>query len=270
MIALLFAVALPIICVKDCALEGRKKLEEPKVENRINESSATRSPWIISNGAKILRDPTGKYFYTVSGRSSVVAVAESFVFRADALVQASTADAADAQKMKAFIEALPSLTLPPVVDLVLIDDGSAQTAEVMNLLVRRNLLFRPDQHAETTKLTVQIGTKEFPKASAANPSDFAVLVRHKLTDEKRSLRVYGSENVIARLESDGKTARLHILNYGQRAVEGIRFRVRGKFKNGNLQVFGAPAAKLADMLLDGDSTEFTITEMRQYAVVDLN
>ena len=94
--------------------------------------------------------------------------------------------------------------------------------------------------------------------------------RRKLTDEKRSLRVYGSENVIARLESDGRTARLHILNYGQRPVEGIRFRVSGKYKNASLNAFGVPGAEVQEMMVDGDATEFTVLELRQYAVVDLH
>ena len=270
MIAFLVAAALPTICLQDCALEGRRKLDEPKVESRMNEASATRSPWIISNGAKILRDPAGKYFYPESGRSAAIAVAESFVFHADSLVQANADGAADAQKMKTFLAALPIANLPPVVDLVVIDDGSSQTSEVMNLLVRRNLLFRPVQKAEKAKLVVRIGSPDFPKAAAANPSDFAVLVRRKLTDEKRSLRVYGSENVIARLESDGRTARLHVLNYGHRPVEGIRFRVSGKYKNANLNAFGIPGAQVQEMMVDGDSTEFTLLELRQYAVVDLH
>ena len=97
----------------------------------------------------------------------------------------------------------------------------------------------------------------------------ALPICKKLTDEKRSLRVYGSENVIARLDSDGNTARLHVLNYGQRPVEGIRIRVRGVYKNAAMQAFGIPNAKVEEMLVDGDSTEFSITELRQYAVVDL-
>ncbi len=269
MIGFLLAAALPIICLKECVVEGRKKLDEPKVESRMNEASATRSPWIISNGAKILRDPAGKYFYPESGRTAAIAVAESFVFHADSLVQANADEAAAAENIKTFLAALPIAILPPVVDLVVIDDGSAQTNEVMNLLIRRNLLFRPVQKAEKAKLVVQIGSADFPKAAAANPSDFAILVRRKLTDEKRSLRVYGSENVIARLESDGRTARLHILNYGQRPVEGIRFRVHGKYKNASLNAFEVPGAQVQEMIVDGDSTEFTVLEMRQYAVVDL-
>ena len=270
MILFFLAAMLPVICVHDCVTEGRKKLDEPKVESRINEASATRSPWIISNGAKILRNPTGKYYYNFSSaHSAAMAVVESFVFAADAVVQITGGETADAEKMKTFIASLPSSSLPPVVDLVVVDDGSDQTGEVMNLLVRRNLLFRPVKKADGSKFSVQIGTKDFPKLEAANPSDFAILVRKKLTDEKRSLRVYGSENVIARLDSDGKTARLHVLNYGQRPVEGIRIRVRGVYKNAAMQAFGIPNAKVEEMLVDGDSTEFSITELRQYAVVDL-
>ena len=117
---------------------------------------------------------------------------------------------------------------------------------------------------------MEIGTKDFPKETAANPSDFAVIVRHKLTDEKRALRVYGSENVIARLESDGKSARVHILNYGTRGVEGIRLRIRGSFKSAATNVFGLENAKVEELMSEGGFTEFTLMEMKQYAVIDLN
>ena len=40
MITLFLAAALPIVCAKDCATEGRKKLDEPKVDYRINQASA--------------------------------------------------------------------------------------------------------------------------------------------------------------------------------------------------------------------------------------
>ena len=270
MINLLLAAALAVICAKDCPLAGRTKLEEPRVDYRINQASATTSPWIISNGAKILHAPAGKYFYNVSGRSVPVAVAESYVFRADAIVETKPEDLAEAEKMKAFLAALPTSNLPPVSDFAVVDDGSAQMAEIMNLLVRRNLLFRPSKQADPSRLTVQIGAKDFPKAAAANPSDFAVLVRHKLTDEKRSLRVFGSENVIARFESDGKKGRLHVLSYGQRPVEGVRIRVRGKFQNADISAFGITSAKVAELSQDGDFTEFSIMEIRPYVAVDLH
>ena len=140
----------------------------------------------------------------------------------------------------------------------------------MNLLIRRNLLFRTGKHGEKSPLVVELGTKDFPKAAAANPSDFAVTVRQKLTDEKRAVRVYGSENVITRFESDGKVARVHVLNYGTRGVEGIRIRVRGVFKNAATNVFAMPGAKVEELMTEGGFTEFTLMEMKQYAVVDLN
>lgn len=270
MITLFLAAALPIVCAKDCATEGRKKLDEPKVDYRINQASATRSPWIISNGWRITREPGGKYYYDVPARAATIAVAESFAFHSDAVVRASDGDTVEATKMQAFIKALPVLTLPAVTDFVVVDDGSAQTGEVMNLLIRRNLLFRAGKHGEKSPLVVELGTKEFPKAAAANPSDFAVTVRHKLTDEKRGLRVYGSENVITRFESDGKAARVHVLNYGTRGVEGIRIRVRGTFKNAVTNVFAMPGAKVEELMTEGGFTEFTLMEMKQYAVIDLN
>src|SRR5881409_1488654 len=96
----------------------------------------------------------------------------------------------------------------------------------------RNLLFRivtaPDPRLD---LHVSIGAPEYPRAAASNPSEFVAMIRQKLTDSKRLLRIYGSEVVIGRLTGDGSRARLHLLNYGGRKVEGVRVRVLGVYKN---------------------------------------
>ena len=72
--------------------------------------------------------------------------------------------------------------LPPVADIGYIDDGSAASGEVMNLMVRDNLLFRrgaaPDKRL---KFNVKLGTKEYPLEDAKNPGTMAHLVRSNLT-----------------------------------------------------------------------------------------
>ena len=67
-------------------------------------------------------------------------------------------------------------------------------------------------------ITVQLGTKDFPKESAENPSDFAARVRAKLGDDRRLVRLYGATTIIAHLTGDGKHARLFLLNYGRGAA----------------------------------------------------
>src|SRR5947207_15231856 len=98
--------------------------------------------------------------------------------------------------MLAFLAALPPApaSLPPVADFAVVDDGSATTGELLNLLVRRNLLFHivPSEAAQY-RLNVRLGSPEYPQAAGADPSALALKVRRALGDEARSLRIFGSE-----------------------------------------------------------------------------
>ena len=172
--------------------------------------------------------------------------------------------------MLTFLEALPAADLPAVPDLGVVDDGSAMTGEVMNLLARRNLLFQVVQAPSPRfPLNIRIGTPEYPREEAADPSAFAQKIRRQLTDERRALRVYGSEVVICRLTGDAGRARLHLINYGGREIEGLRIRVRGTYGDGEAHVAGAGRLALEDRVVSGDATEFTIPRIVTYAVVDL-
>ena len=114
-----------------------------------------------------------------------------------------------------------------------------------------------------------MGSPGYPAAEAADPSAFALKIRRQLTDEKRTLRVYGSEVVIARLTGDGSQIRLHLLNYGGREIEGLRIRVRGAYANGDAQIAGAGRVPLADYAVADGFTEFSVPRLATYAVVDL-
>ena len=104
---------------------------------------------------------------------------------------------------------------------------------------------------------------------AADPSSFALAVRRQLTDERRSLRVYGSEVVIARLTGDAGRRRLHLLNYGGRTIDGLRIRVRGQWRTGEVYVAGTGKAALAEHVVLDAATEFSLPQMRHYAIVNL-
>jgi hypothetical protein len=159
--------------------------------------------------------------------------------------------------------------MPPRANIGFVDDGSPVAGEVMNLLIRRNLLFRivpaPDPNLD---LNVRLGTPEYPRAAAANPSEFAGMIRRKLTDEKRLLRVYGSEVVVARLAGDPTRARVQLLNYGAKKVEGLRVRVRGTYKSARLSAPGSVPA-LTDFASADGATEFSVPALESYAIVDL-
>jgi hypothetical protein len=95
------------------------------------------------------------------------------------------------------------------------------------------------------------------------------MVRKKLTDEKRLVRLYGSEVVLARLNGDAAHVRVHLINYGGGKVDGLRVRVRGEYAHGQLAAFGVQNAALTDYSVTDGGTEFTIPSMNVYAVVDL-
>src|SRR5260370_35648143 len=111
--------------------------------------------------------------------------------------------------MLGFPKRIEAVSLPVQANIGFLDDGSPEAGEVMNLFTRRNLLFRivpaPDAHLD---LNVRLGAPDYPRAAAANPSEFASMVRRKLTDEKRLLRIYGSDFGIGRLTGDRAQTRL--------------------------------------------------------------
>jgi hypothetical protein len=118
-------------------------------------------------------------------------------------------------------------------------------------------------------VNVKIGSPEYPAAEAADPSALALKIRRQLTDERRGLRIFGSEVVIGRLTGDGTRARLHLLNYGNREIVGLRIRVRGTYRGGEAYIVDQDRAALADFVATGDTTEFSVPLVRTYAVIDL-
>jgi hypothetical protein len=268
---------LPVIfspTMSDAELRGREKLLTPGVARRAaNVASATRRPWLDANGWRFLRRPAGKFYYELPRGRATLAAAEAFAYNADAVLRIDPADAPDqedAAKMLDFLKQLPPANLPTIADIGVIDDGSDDVGEIMNLLARRNLLFKITRApSPQLRVNIRLGSKEFPRASAANPSDFAQKIRRKLGDENRTLRVYGTEMVICRLVGDGARARLYLLNYSGREVEGLRVRLRGRYGDGAATAFGFGRVELEDVVNDEAATEFSISKMGVYAVVDL-
>ena len=151
--------------------------------------------------------------------------------------------------------------------------------EVLAVLARRNLLYRavpaPDRKLD---ITVQLGTKDFPK-SAENPSDFAARVRAKLGDDSvwcGFRRDYDHRASHRRW----KRARLFLLNYGRGrgqggggggGGQGLRIRVLGRYQPSNFAAYGVAAdAKLTDVENPGDTTEFSLPAFPICAIIDLD
>ena len=251
-------------------LTSREALPIPGITARAGVASPTRSPWVVANGWRFVRTPSAKYAYNVPAGKAALAAAEVFAYGADAVLTVDPADLKSVGTMMTFFESVPPLDLLPVADFAVVDDGSPVTGEVMNLLSRRNLLFQV-VHAPspTLKINIAVGSPDYPREQAADPSAFAQKIRAQLTDEQRSLRVYGSEVVICRLTGNGKAARLHLLNYGGRDIEGLRIRVRGAYRAGEAYIAGTGRASLEDQVVADGTTEFTVSRLATYAVIDL-
>ena len=248
----------------------RETLAAPGIKARADRASATRSPWVFANGWRVRRDPGGRYLYDLSAGKAALAAAEAYAYGADAVLEIDPMDLASLGQMMAFLSALPARDLPDTADFAVVDDGSATLGEVMNLLVRRNLLFRVvNGPSAEFRVNVRLGTSEYPQEAAADPSALALKIRRALTDEQRTLRLFGSEVVIGRLTGDAGRVRLHLLNYGGREVEGLRVRLRGTYPEGEAWVAGMGRVALQDRAVGEGATEFTVPRLGPYGVVDL-
>lgn len=252
-------------------LSLRETLLAPGIKARADRASATRSPWVDANGWRFLRDPAGQYAYDLPAGRAALAAAEAYAYGADAVLKADPADLESLGRMMAFLSRLPANELPDVADLAIVDDGSGPLGEVLNLLVRRNLLVRVVKAPSADfRINVKLGTKEYPLREAGEPSALALKIRRQLTDEQRALRVFGSEVVIGRLTGDAAHVRLHLLNYGGRDVDGLRIRLRGAYPDGAAYVDGHGRQPLEERVVAEGATEFTLPTLATYGVVDLS
>ena len=261
------------IAAESADLNGAVKLMPPRVDNRANQGSASRSPWIDTNGATLLRTPQGRFSYDVPGPQAAVAAAEAFLYGVPAMVRTDAAGLQPLAQMLEFLRGVNVAPMPLVADVGFLDDGTPVAGEVIELMIRNNLQFRvlasPDRNL---KLNVRLGTPEYSLEDAKNPNVVAQKIRTKLTDEKRSVRVYGTYTVVARLTASGGRARVHLLNYGgvARKVIGVRVRVLGRYSKHQLASAGLPGQQLLDYTLESNATELTLPELQTYAVVDLS
>jgi hypothetical protein len=249
---------------------ARANVPAPRLVGRADAASATRRPWLDANGWRFLRSPKGRFIETASKGGAALAAAEAYAYGADLVLAIDPADVASLGEALAFLRGVKAMELPDVADIGVVDDGSALTGEVMNLLARRNLLFRPvAKGSNGLPLVVELGTRAFPEAEAANPDGFALKLRAQLGDERRSLRLYGSEVVLARLTGDAGRRRLQLLNYSGRNIQGLRVRLRGLWAASEAQVMLQGRLAVESPVMQDDATEFTLPTLGPFAVVDL-
>jgi hypothetical protein len=248
--------------LKEDQLQQRIELVSPGIDRKVNVASATTAPWIDGNGWRFRRNPAGEFAYDLPAGRGALAAAEAFAYDAKVVLKVAPADLAAFRRMLEFLSSIPKASLPDIADFGFIDDGSDNAAEILNLLTRRNLLYRMVREPDPRlRLTVAVNDD--------NPQLFAAKVREKLGDDQRSLRVYGSETVLCRFLGDGAHARVHLLSYGTQEPEGVRLRVRGAYTHARIY---SPLAtgQPAELTTAEGFTEFSLPKIGPYAVVDLN
>ena len=242
----------------------------PGVDRQVQVASATRSPYLVANGWRFIRNRSLKYRYSLPAAKAALAAAEAYAYGADATLRLESADVGPLAKMLAFLRGIPVADLTGLADVAVVDDQNALVGEVMNLLARKNLLFTavPGPDARYP-INIRIGSKEYPEEEAADPNAFALKIRRQLTDERRSVRIYGTETVLCRLTGDDARVRLHLLNYRGGKVDGMRIRLRGAFRKGQARGDQIGDVPLENLAVSDGATEFTIPLMNLYAVIDL-
>jgi hypothetical protein len=267
---ILFVAAAAALCWTQVEQAPRELLPVPGIAARAGLASPTRSPWIVANGWRFMRQPAAKFRYELPAGKAPLAAAEKHAYGADALLEIDAADAEALRRMTAFLEAVPPADLVPIADIGLTDDGTPIAGEVMNLLARRNLLYEiVKAPSPRLRVNITLGSREYPVEEAADPSAFALKIRRQLTDDHRALRIYGSEVVIARLTGDGRRARLHLINYGGREIEGLRVRLRGAYATAAVYIPGRAEERAQDYVVADAATEFSLPRLGVYAMIDL-
>ena len=254
--------------------QGAKKLPAPGITFHMNQASATRIPWVNSNGWQFMRQPNGRFYYDVKGDAAALAAAEAFCYAADAMLQTDASGLKPFAEMSKFLATINTSQGPALADIGFVDDGSSSSGEVMNLLVRDNLLVKTVRDPDPgVKVTVRIGSKEYPTEAEKNPDVLAHKIRANLTDANRTIRIYGTSIVIARVTEEPGGLRLHLLNYGSAAgarVDAFRVRVLGHYSKAQLHSFNSSGDQMSEYSQESDATEFTVPELKVYAAIDLS
>jgi hypothetical protein len=241
------------------------RVPAPGVRYRMNMATATSAPWIDSNLWRYRRAPERSYLVDAREKQLPLILAEAHAAGAALAVEIAPAQKKEFDSMLAFLRPLPDGPTGEWANVTISEDGSAQAAEALSLLTRRNLLYRILKSNDTVKADFRL------TSAITNPYEFMLQIREKVGDERRLLRLFGSELTLARLTRDGNRVRLRLVNYGSRPVESLRVRLHGRYRPENIRayVYENPAAKIFDQIEDGGYTEFSLDRLPVYGVVDL-
>jgi hypothetical protein len=246
----------------------------PGLRSVRNEAQATVAPWVDSNGWRFKRGLRRANYEKLPAGAGPLAAAEAFAFGVDAILHPDAADLQELGRMVTFLRSRGRLALPPLANIGVIDDGTPVMGEVLNMLTRRNLLYRVVPPGDRSlDVTMEVGTPAYPRDRLRDPSDLAARAREALGDDRRLVRVYGTSTVIAHLTGDASRVRLALLSYSRNGSQpSIRIRVRGRFAAASLAAFGAPPeAPLEDVRHpEGAAIEFSLPPFTTIAIVDLD
>lgn len=246
------------------------RLDSIGVDYQIDKAGATASPWINSNLWRMIRDPEASFVYTVPPKLLPLAVAEGYTGGARTYFRVRRRDLGDFAAPYRFLQQLHEAGLAARVNFTLLDDRSPEMEEIMNLLARRNLLFETVRGSpKRDGMQVRIGSREYPRKTAEDPYLFAAMVRSRVGDDNRLVRVYGTETVLVRVYGEDRHLRVHLLQYGSTAPQSIRVRVLGHYPRVSVSKFGASCSRVSEMVLDNSATEFTVPDIGPFAIVDL-
>ncbi len=249
-------------------LAGWEKVLPPTMAVNPATGSATVS-WIDANGWRFERGLKRALYPALPRGRAALAAAEAWSYGVDAVLEAAPEDLPALARVLAFFRRVDAPRMPIVAQVGVVDDGSELAAETMNLLARRNLLFKVVR-APDPKLAVnvQIGSAEFPKEMAEDPVQVAQRVRKRLGDANRLVRVFGSHSVLVHLTGEGRRQRLYLLNYTRQPAKDIRVRILGSYADLKAAV-DAGAESAQDRAFVEGATEFTLRSFTTCAVVDL-
>ncbi len=263
--------ALDFAVNSDAQLRNYTVVSAPSVRRERSVGMATSVPWIEANGWHFLQGVERAWYKDTPAGRAALAAAEAYSYGVDAVLDVKPEDIASFGAMLQFLEKIDGAQSQPLADIGFVNDGSPEAQEAMKLLERRNLLFRAVQQPDPKlDLNVQLGSAQFPREGAANPHEFAAYVRHELTDDKRLLRLFGSNVVLGHVTTLGPATRVHLLNYGPHGtIDRLRVRVEGAFTSAKLASFDADDTAVLDFTLRDGGTEFTVPRLVAYAVIDL-
>ena len=69
------------VALTDTDLALRETMAAPGIRARVDRASATRSPWVFTNGSRFLKDPAGKFVYDLPAGKAALAAAEALRVR---------------------------------------------------------------------------------------------------------------------------------------------------------------------------------------------